>query len=222
MLDGFTSEADTDVYEGKPMFKDFAFVKRNGMTKFVIASGSDHKIAIVDITKGPDNIETSYITFNEEEFNDPGAARRPHGIYRQCEWAEDTDYVWVNDHAQEEMYVIDVMKEVLVNTLEQVHTYRMLSVQNYERVRQYNLQKEMVDEALAAVSMDNSLNNAQIKTSENTIFKDSGPSSIAFAALAVGCLALVVGVANIGFMLNMKNVKPQTSNAEENSINSFN
>jgi hypothetical protein len=73
---------DRTGYETTSVAKDFAFVEKDGKTLLIVPSGTSHKIAVVDLTKGGVEYETRYITFNEEEFI---KGRAPHGRYRQTQ-----------------------------------------------------------------------------------------------------------------------------------------
>ena len=96
----------TEGYENTSVSKDFAFVYKNGKTKVVFPSGTEHKVAIVEIPETGDirdgDVQINYVPFNTDEFIQ---GRAPHGRYRRIEWAVGTDYVWVNDGSLEELYV---------------------------------------------------------------------------------------------------------------------
>ena len=176
---GFSREG----YETKSVSKDFAFVTRNGKTLGVFPSGTENRVAIVDMTSKP--IKTSYLTFNEQEFK-YGA---PHGMYRRIEWAIGTDYVWVTDSSYDEAYVIDVVKKEVVKTLTDVDVSKMLSVQNYEYSRQFEMQKKMV--------LDMQQKNDPVTVKEET-------TALEVAAIVLGALAIVVGIANYMKMMHMR------------------
>ena len=152
-------------YEDTSVAYDFAFVEKDGRTIFVMPSGTEHSVAIVDFTNG---FDTKYVKFSDLPFEN-GA---PHGRYRRVEWAVGTNYVWTDDSTNDELYVIDVIKGELVNTIPSVESRALLSVQNFERLR---IQDELM-EAMAAESSDNSL---------------------AIAAIVIGSLALIVGLLNM-------------------------
>ena len=67
-------------YETKSIGKDLSFVERYGKTLFVMPSGTEHKVAIVDFTDS--KFETTYVTISDKEFVN-GA---PYGRYRRIEW----------------------------------------------------------------------------------------------------------------------------------------
>jgi hypothetical protein len=164
-------------YETKSVGKDFSFVERDGKTLFVMPSGTEHKIAIVDFTDS--KFKTTYVTISDKEFVN-GA---PHGRYRQVEWAVGTDYVWTNDSTNDELYVIDVIQGKLVKTISEIESTRLVAVQNFERVRLH-------DDVLQAMNMTQ---------------KGSGsPDSLTVAAIIIGSLALFVGLVNLYFTSSMK------------------
>lgn len=173
-------------YETKSVSKDFAFVYKDGKTLVVFPSGTEHKVAIVELANGDltnANIPVSYVTFNNDEFI---AGRAPHGRYRRIEWAVDTNYVWVTDGSLEETYVIDVMTKQVETVLRNIDTGSLVSVQNYERARQIEMQKQLVAEMTE-----------QQQQGQST-------SGIAIAAIIVGAFAVVGAVANFMYMVKMR------------------
>lgn len=174
---GFSREG----YETKSVSKDFAFVTRNDKTLAVFPSGTENKVAIVDMTSKP--IKTSFITFNEQKFK-YGA---PHGMYRRIEWAIGTDYVWVTDSSYDEAYVIDVVKNEVVKTLTDVDVSQMLSVQNYDYSRQFEMQKKMI---------------LDLQKQPDPVIKET--TALEVAAIVLGALAIVVGIANYMKMMYMR------------------
>ena len=178
-------------YEDRSVAIDFAFVEKDGKTLVIFPAGTEHRIAIVDITANP--MEISYVTFNEDQFI-PG--RAPHGRYRRVEWAIGTDYVWVTDSSLDEAYVIDFVEKRVVNTLTEVDASKLISVQNYEYSRQFEMQKKLV--------MD--MNQG---STEN-------PSSAEISAIILGAIAVIVGVANYMYMAKIrKEFQKETSKAEQ-------
>jgi len=172
---------DRTGYETTSVAKDFAFVYKDGKTSIVFPSGTEHKVAIVEIPTGyvtSDAIKISYVTFNKEEFV---KGRAPHGRYRRVEWAVGTDYVWVTDGSLEEIYVIDVVQKEVTTTLTEIDTGNLVSVQNYERTRQFEAQKQLV--------MD--------------LYNDE-TAAIDIAAMVVGAIAIAVGICNYLYMMQMK------------------
>lgn len=175
----------TEGYEGKSVAKWFSFVYRNGKTCVVFPSGTEHKVAIVEIPEvgrmTNENAKIDYVTLTTAEFDNTA----PHGMYRRVMWAEDTDYVWVSSNNPSKLFVVDVMKKEVVNEIEGFKVSSMLSVQNYERARQIDLQKQMI-------------------TDMQDISKPSNTTQI--AAIVIGCCALVAALANIAYMAKMKKV----------------
>lgn len=179
---GFDTTVGTTDYSEKRVSKDFAFVYKDDKTLIVFPSGTEHKVAVVEITSGDmrtAKIEPRYITFNKDEFI---PSRAPHGRYRRIEWAIGTDYVWVTDSSLDEVYVIDIEKEEVVTTLTEFPTNSLLSVQNYAKVNQVDMQKELI--------MD---------------MTKKGPGGVEIAAIVVGSIAVLVGIVNYMFMVKMKN-----------------
>ena len=100
---------------------------------------------------------------------------------RQVEWAQGTDYVWVTDSTLNYIYIVDVVKQEVVNTLKDINISRVLSVQNFDMARQIEMQKQIV---------------------HDLTMKDDKTFEI--VAIVVGCLALVAGIANFLFMSKMR------------------
>jgi len=179
-------------YEDKSVSKDFAFVYKDGKTMVVFPSGTEHKVAIVELASGDltnDNIPVSYVTFNTDEFIQ---GRAPHGRYRRIEWAVDTNYVWVTDGSLEETYVIDVMTKQVKSVLRNIDTGSLVSVQNYERARQIELQKQLVSEM------------TQQMTQQQEQSSSTSGVGVAVAAIIVGAFAVVGAIANFMYMVSMK------------------
>lgn len=181
-------------YEDRSVSMDFAFVNKDDKTLVIFPAGTEHRIAIVDITSSP--MKTSYVTFNDDEFI-PG--RAPHGRYRRVEWAVGTDYVWVTDSSLDEAYVIDFVKEEVVTTLTDMDASKLISVQNYEYSRQFEMQKKLVMD-MTQGSMGNGKNSAVAET----------------IAIILGAIAIVVGFANYMYMVKMrKEFQKETSKEEQ-------
>ena len=172
---------DRTGFETLSVAKDFAFVeKKDGTTLFVMPSGTEHKVGIVNFSSG--NFETTYVKFSDKEF-DRGQA--PHGRYRQVEWAVGTDYVWTNDSSNDEAYVIDVIHGKLVKTISDANS-RFVSVQNWERVHQATMMRA---ELMKAMGSD--------------IKVDGSSKSLSIAAILIGVLAVMLGAANLWMMSSM-------------------
>lgn len=187
----------TEGYENTSVSKDFAFVYKNGKTKVVFPSGTEHKVAIVEIPETGDirdgDVQINYVTFNTDEFIQ---GRAPHGRYRRIEWAVGTDYVWVNDGSLEELYVIDVEKMEVATVLTEVDSGDLVSVQNFDRSRQFEEQKQMFDVMAAEQSK-------MVDGMADMAVKDSNTMEI--TAIIIGVLAIVVGAMNFAFMAKMRN-----------------
>lgn len=167
-------------YERLSVAKDLAFVERDGKTYLVMPSGTEHKVGIVDFE---DNFKVTHVTFSDKPFEN-GA---PHGRYRGVEWAVGTDYVWTNDSSEDEHYVIDVVNAKLVKTITGIARSEIVSVQNWDRVREHFQQEDMM---------------VQVRAMQDEV---AGTSPLGVAALIIGCLALLVGTANLYVLYEMKN-----------------
>lgn len=173
-------------YEDKSVSMDFAFVNRDDKTWVIFPSGTEHKMAIVGITS--DTADTKYITFNDDDFI-PGKA--PHGRYRRIEWAIGTDYVWVTDSSLDETYVVDFVTGEVVTTLTGTEVSKLVSVQNYEYLRQFQMQKKIV------MDMTKDMSKAEVA-------KEKESSVLEISAIVLGAIAIVVGITNYMHMANMR------------------
>lgn len=160
---------------------DLAFVERDGKTYLVLPSGTEHKVGIVDFSN---NFEVKHVKFTDAAFEN-GA---PHGRYRTVEWAVGTDYVWTNDSTEDEHYVIDVVNAKHVKTITGIARSTVVSVQNWDLVRESAQQEHMMTQVRAMQQEE-----------------PSGSSSLGAAALIIGCLALLLGAANLYVLFEMKN-----------------
>jgi len=176
-------------YEDTTVARDFAFVEKDGKTLAVFPSGTEHKVAIVEIGEGDlssASNEPRYVTFNSDEFI---AGSAPHGRYRRVEWAVNTDYVWVSDGSLQEVYIIDVMKGEVVNTLSEVDPGSLVSVQNFEREHQMSMQQDLINSMIPSSSVEMS---------------DDDNDDLETAAIIIGIVAIVVGVVNFLYMMKMR------------------
>jgi len=169
---------DSTGFEEEAVFNDYAFIERGGRSKIIFASGTENKVAIVDITEGTPKVNT--LVLKEGELTSERQRR-------QVEWSVGTDFVWVDGTAGDphEIYVIDVMKEVFVRTITGTPTTKILSVNNYKRMEQMEMQHTFTS-ANAAYS--------------GTIERESTTNVVGIVSLVLGILAIVVGVMNYVFL----------------------
>ena len=121
--------------------------------------------------------------------------------------------MWTNDSHNDEVYVIDVIRGKLVNTIEN-ESREFVSVQNWARVRETNMHNELLDRlealenAAATESTATSENGGTTKSAastESTANKsDDSGNGAATAALVIGILALLVGTANLILLTSFK------------------
>lgn len=201
---------DRKGYENLPVAKDFAFVLNGGKTLLVMPSGTAHEVAIVDFDN---DFATTYVTLSDKEFINEA----PHGRYRRVEWAVGTEYVWTNDSQLDEHYVINVKEGKVVKTITGIDSADLLSVQNWERVRETTQQEKLLETIEA--------NQAQaiavaIEEQQQPLFRgnlgnsDDGESAVVVAAMVVATLALVVGVINLVYMVQFQKTKEPAKTIE--------
>merc|ERR1711935_909088 len=225
---GFTNFEE----EESAVFNDFAFIQTSasdgmgdGVDRdlIVIASGTENKVAIVDLMSGEP--VTTIVTMRDDAEM---SARRNR---RQVEWVIGTSYVWIDGTGAEDVYVLDVDKKEMVRTITGVTTTKMLSVENYAAKRTAELISQQITAAIADIpeptqpqtqtqSTTNDNTDAQTTTltTDNTDVQQqalevsSGPEYeddsdidlVGIAALVVGLCALIVGIANMVYMSRSK------------------
>jgi hypothetical protein len=206
--------------ETSAVFNDFSFIqtsKNDGMGDgvdrdlIVIASGTENKVAIVDLMSGTP--EVSIVTMRDDAEM---TARRNR---RQVEWVVGTSYVWIDGTGGEEVYVLDVDKKEMVQTISGVTTTKMLSVENYAAKRTAELISQQITAAIADIPEPTTTvvtNAASDSASDDTKVEASSLSStldyeddsdidpVGIAALVVGLCALIVGIANMVYMSRSK------------------
>jgi len=214
---------NSTTYEEDQVFNDYAFVEQGGMKMIVFAAGTENKMAIIDVTSG--SPEVSYVTFAEG----PPTSYRER---RQVEWAVGTNYVWVDGAGEDEVYVIDVVSKAVVNTISNVETTKLLSVDNHAR----NVQNAILMQSIQdMITSDREANPPQVIKETTTIVQEAPPAgaeekgnsmsvSAASAAtsgssdyeddndvdivgvigLCLAAVAIVIGTMNLIFLSKMK------------------
>jgi len=165
--------------EDEDIFNDYAFIERGGKSFIIFVAGTENKMAIVDMTTSVPEVD--YLTLSQGNLTS-------YRERRQVEWAVGTDYVWVDGTAAEphEIYVVDFMKGVIVRTITGVATTKMVSVNNYERLNQMEMQSRYSQTMSAA-------------SGESTT-SDSGSNVVAVVGLILGVIALAIGAMNFVFL----------------------
>merc|ERR1711933_58263 len=121
-LDGFNSSISEEI----SAYDDFAWIQNDDMNLFVVASSTDFKVAVVDLSD-MSNPQYDYITLSDMTL--PADARLRD---RQVEWVEGTDYVWISGRVEKQIYVVNIRTRELVNTFTDVEAYKLVSVVNNE------------------------------------------------------------------------------------------
>lgn len=205
---------NSTTYEEDQVFNDYAFIDNDGKKMIVFAAGTENKVAIIDVTDG--TADVTYVTFSEG----PLTSYRER---RQVEWAVGTNYVWVDGAGNDEVYVIDVMSKSLVNTISNVETTRLLSVDNHARNVQNSIMQEYIESMITA---DREANPPQVIKETTQIVKeveetqtvsaqsatgttepyedDNDIDLVGIVGLVLGAVAIVVGAMNLAFLSKMK------------------
>merc|ERR1740124_531230 len=207
--------------ETSAVYSDFAFIQTSasdGMgdgidrDMIIIASGTENKVAIVDVSTGSPQI--TIVTMRDDTEL---TARRNR---RQVEWVVGTQYVWIDGTNQEEIYVLDIASKQVIRTVKGVPTTKMLSVENFAAKRTNDLIAQRISAAISDFvpdmmgtdqdtdksedkdkDEDTSYNvKSEISALSESTDDDNDIDPVGIAALVVGLCALIVGVANMIYM----------------------
>jgi len=207
--------------ETSAVYSDFAFIQTSasdGMgdgidrDMIIIASGTENKVAIVDVSTGSPQI--TIVTMRDDTEL---TARRNR---RQVEWVVGTQYVWIDGTNQEEIYVLDIDSKQVVRTVKGVPTTKMLSVENFAAKRTNDLIAQRISAAISdfvpdmmgsdqdkdkdedkSKDGDTTYNvRSEMKAASESTVDDNDIDPVGIAALVVGLCALIVGVANMIYM----------------------
>merc|ERR1712238_202270 len=136
--------------ETSAVFNNFSFIQTSandglgdGVDRdlIVIASGTEKKVAIVDLMSG--SPEGSIVTMRDDAEM---TARRNR---REVEWVVGTSYVWIDGSGQAELYILDIDRKEIVRTINGITTTKMLSVENFAAKRTNQLISQQVSAAIA-------------------------------------------------------------------------
>lgn len=192
--------------ETSAVYNDFAFIQtsvdddiqKTGKDRdmIVIASGTENKVAFIDITDGKNDV--TIVTLSSSTNLMTAKKNR-----RQVEHCVGTPYVWVDGSGADEMYVLNIDTKQMVTTLTGLNSKKMVSVQNYAAKRSADL----IAQQIMATVTDSDANGDKTITGAITATMqedDSDIDPVGIAALVVGVCALVVGVANMVYMSRPK------------------
>jgi hypothetical protein len=187
--------------------RDFLLIEDDDRKIVVMASNEQNVLHMANLNEV--NPKVHSFTFKEGETT---------GHRRELEWAEGTDYVWISgrhhdDVAMHETYVIEIPGNNLegvkvVKTLKGVSATAMKYVINVEHEQ---LRQEFFGAQSEAQSEEAQSSSAARGSEASSIFSDGGASTsaVAIIALVVGCLALLVGIAN--FVKAKTNIDPKAN-----------
>ena len=159
--------------EDSAVFNDFAFIQTSasdgmgdGVDRdlIVIASGTENKVAIVDLMSGAP--ETTIVEMRDDAEMSARKNRR------QVEWVIGTSYVWIDGTGAEDVYVLDVDKKEMVRTITGVTTTKMISVENYAAKRTAELISQQITAAIADIP-EPTKTETQTQTESTTPTKDN-------------------------------------------------
>lgn len=190
--------------EDDSVFDDFAFIQTADKNMFIVASATDFKLALVDMTV-PETASVEYITLSDKTFGEGDRVRD-----RQVEWVQGSNYVWVSGRTEAQVYVVDIVNKKVVKTFTDVEANKLVSV----RSSQYENVAEMVNQvfdangvwekhmpetpAYVAPSSSEDTKAAVVTSSANTDSESSSSSSntLAIVSLCVSCIAIVAVFTN--------------------------
>lgn len=141
---GFSTEG-VETYQ---VFNDFAFIQTSAndmggnvnRDMVIVASGTENKVAIIDILCG---YNVTIVSLRDENFM---SARN---YQRQVEWVVGTPYVWIDGSYNKEVYVLNIDTKQVEKTINGIYTTKMLSVENYEHKFITDLITREVSEAIS-------------------------------------------------------------------------
>lgn len=164
----------------KTVVSDFAFVSDETRNILILGASTDNDLVLVDLN---DDYKTTKITLSE-------ASETTGGSRRNIEWAVGSNFVWVDGGGTQEQYIIEVPDDninnaKLVRSLTNITAGNMIYVENYERTR---IEHEATERIMSMTSKSG------INRSSSTS-GDESESPVAVAALVLGILSLLLGVA---------------------------
>merc|ERR1712194_168784 len=159
---------------------DFAFVTDETRNILILGASTDNDLVLVDLN---DDYKTTKITLSE-------ASETTGGSRRNIEWAVGSNFVWVDGGGTQEQYIIELPDDninnaKLVRSLTNITAGNMIYVENYERTRAAQEAEQLI------MSMTSK---SEIRSSSSGSVDDS-ESPVAVAALVLGILSLLLGVA---------------------------
>jgi len=187
--------------ETSVVYNDFAFIQtavdddimNTGIARdlIVIASGTENKVAFIDITD--DKNDVTIVTLSNSAVMTAKKNRR------QVEWCVGTPYVWVDGASADEMYILNIDTKQMVTTIQGINSKKMISVENYAAKRTADL---IAQQMMAAVTDTDEVNVNSVNPAPVVVQNkdDSDIDPVGIAALVIGVCALVVGVANMVYM----------------------
>ena len=202
---------ETAGFEGLRVARYVGFVEFGGQTLFIMPSGTEHKIAIVDFTGESPTFGVTKVVLTDAVFEKGNA---PHGRFRRVAWAVDTPFVWTNDSSEDEVYVVDVIQGKVVRTLS-MDTSTIVSVQHVAHAREEAMKADILQEVQASLDAQEASFEARQKSAASTNPQGNTPDNkndkdddsneaLSIAAIVIGMIALVVGIANLIVMQSLK------------------
>jgi len=164
-----------------------------GISNIEVIKDSKHNVAIITSTLANfvvlmdlSDYSISKLELTGEEVISSNHGR---GAKRSIAWAVGTNYVWVDANAVSHQYIIelhssgDITKAKVIRTLEELPSRTMLFVQNYAP------RQPSTTTVVSKVESD-----LDIKKND----------TIGLSALIIGCVAIVLGIANIVLVMSSK------------------
>mmetsp|Transcript_10692 Transcript_10692/g.17248 ORF Transcript_10692/g.17248 Transcript_10692/m.17248 type:complete len:582 (+) Transcript_10692:74-1819(+) len=227
---------NSTIAEDISAFDDFAWVQTADKNLFVVASATDFKLALVDMSQSDPAVE--YITLSDKTFGPDDRIRD-----RQIEWVQGSNYVWVSGRTEAQVYVVDIVKKEVVKTFTDVEANKLVSVKSrqYENIAdmvnqvfdengvweaRVPAQQEAPAQAAPARPMSDPLPSSEdvansAVSSANSALSDSESSgssnTLSIAALAISCVAIVAVVTNF-YMSQQKQASDDTIAGKKSQV----
>ena len=185
------------------VISDLAWVMDENRNILVFGASTSNDLVLVDLDDVDFRMAKLPLTTTENEANG--------GSERQIEWAQGTDYVWINARDNDELYVVEVPTEKIddarvVKTISSHDQGDLIFVENFERRAVVQLMKALTTQALADYEPpmtddesvmastsgdDGTTVAAGLKTNANN---EDGSDALSVAALVLSILAMLLGM----------------------------
>ena len=171
---------------------DFAWIMDDSRNILAFAASNNNDLVLVDLDDDDFRMTKLALTAASVEANG--------GSERQIEWAQDTNYVWVNARDTDELIVVELPTNNIddarvIKTIPSHDQGDLIFVENFDRKAAVQMMQELTSQALAdyqppADPDDASLGADRLATADDG---DDDIEAISVTALALSIIAMLVG-----------------------------